>query len=122
MISKEAQDRIALAVEEEITAAISKHGQFRNQHEAWAVLQEEIDEVIDASAVFGNTVADAMAEMWELVKQDKLPDKELEENPLWQIFDKALNLACECVQVAAMCDKYNLLISEERKEYETNNY
>ena len=122
MISKEAQDRIALAVEEEITAAISKHGQFRNQHEAWAVLQEEIDEVIDASAVFGNTVADAMAEIWELVKQDKLPDKELEENPLWQIFGKALNLACECVQVAAMCDKYNLLISEEREEHETNNH
>ena len=122
MISKEAQDRITLAVKEEITAAVSKHGQFRNQHEAWAVLQEEIDEVIDASAVFGNTVADAMAEMCELVKQDKLPDKELEKNPLWQIFGKALNLACECVQVAAMCDKYNLLISEEREEHETNNH
>lgn len=86
-------------VDKEKISAIKNHGYAHSDHEALALLREEICE--------------AQAEMklitiWEVALKQSVYQNESKYYPnlLNEIKNKAINAACELIQVAAMCDKF----------------
>lgn len=63
MIDDTARAYIFNAVEAELEMATKHSGKFHSHHEAWAVLQEECEEVEDAYHEFANIVSDQMMEL-----------------------------------------------------------
>ena len=113
MVSDKTKDRIIYAVNAEMRSAIDKHGDFHNHHEAFAVLQEECEEVVEAADIFDHTSSAMMFNLWNMVKGDCVPETASEYLPLIQ--EKALELVQEGIQVLAVCKKWQRLIEEERK-------
>ena len=128
MISNGTDYHIKMAVSEECAAAIDKHGEFNSHHEAFAVLQEECEEVVEAVQKFvktytqyGKTVETAgMPNLWHFVRKDNTRKihKELSVKIINNIKNRALEIAQEGVQVAAVCDKWILLLNKECEEVE----
>ena len=118
MIDDTAKSYLYTAVRAECEKAIERNGQFHSHHEAWAVLQEEIEEVEDAYRECANKINDIMPELWRDVRQDKVSENCKDD--LLQIKVAALEVACECIQVAAMCDKWDSLISSNEDKPEEN--
>lgn len=99
MINETSIRLIGNAAAEEKEAAIAKHGLFNSDHEAYAVLQEEIEELQE--------IADAydfknMALIWRDIREDK----EIDHAKLETIYDWARRCAWEAAQVMAMCLKW----------------
>ena len=106
MTKQEHDNMIKAKIEElaklELEAANSRHPLFASNHEAYAVILEEVEE-IDLEIKYLKHYLDIL---WELTKGDrgnKGSDCKLKEH--------ALRLAQEAIQVAAMCDK--ALMSEK---------
>ena len=128
MIDGNAMNHIRFAVRAEMAAAIDNHGEFHSHHEAFAVLQEECEEVVEAVQKFvktytqyGKTVETAgMPNLWQFVRKDNTRKihKELSMKILFAIKERALDVVQEGVQVAAMCDKWILLLNKECEEVE----
>lgn len=77
--------------------AIEEYGYFHSDHEAYSVTLEEVEEAQDEL----ERINWKMANIWDDVKHDRpLADE------IHTMRDAAINCACECIQVAAMCDKY----------------
>lgn len=73
------------------------YGPFRSPHEGYAVIREEIEEV----EVEMERINSLLYELWQNVKID--------ESALYKaelMYDTAVNMAAEAVQVAAMALKY----------------
>ena len=94
------RDEIRQGVEElsdnELRKAISDHGYFHSDHEKESVIREEFEEAMDE-------VTDMRADfhwLWERIKKNEPYTMELDSLRL-----HALNCACECIQVIAMCNK-----------------
>lgn len=85
----------ALAVAE-LEEANEKYSLFHSPHEAYAVLLEEVDEVRDDM----KSIDSYMQYMWRRVKQD-----ENMEEAAHRVYNYAISLAQEAIQVAAMCMK-----------------
>lgn len=84
-------------VDQELAAANERFPQFHSAHEGWAVIQEEIEECGDElSEIFS-----AQKEAWEEIRADKKPNVNIA-----FVHGHAINLACEAIQVAAMCKKF----------------
>lgn len=83
-------------VQQELEFANSVHPQFASDHEAWAVIKEELEEC--QSEIY-NLNSD-MQLIWCQIRNDKSINE-------WLTFAKrrAMNLAAEAIQVAAMCEK-----------------
>lgn len=96
-------------VPRELERANKKFPQFHSAHEGWAVSQEEIEECGDElTAIF-----EAQKEAWEEIRADKKPNVNIA-----FVYGHAINLACEAIQVAAMCRKFlNLEGNPEPIEY-----
>lgn len=112
MIDTSAEMLLQQAVTEEKKAAIKNHGHFHSMHEAYAVLLEEVEEVTGGAQVFTEGAEFQMLQLWQQVRADM----QLAGNPkarLQEIKRLAIDLSCECVQVAAMCDKWGLLLESE---------
>lgn len=101
MINEKAQEHILSAIEKEKEAAISNHGYFHSDHEFWAVLKEEVEELKEATAKT-ELITTFLNEIWELIKENKEPNK----NRFEVIKLSAKQIALEAVQVAAVIDKY----------------
>lgn len=71
---------------------------FNSAHEGYAVILEELDEVNMELA----KLDDLINALWAAVKQDKAA---LGKAVAKSLNLTAINLACEAVQVAAMCEK-----------------
>lgn len=100
MINEKAQEHIFSAIEKEKEAAISNHGYFHSDHEFWAVLKEEIEEINDEIAKTNTNWL--TSNFWDNIKKNKSLDvKNLE-----LIRGNAINAAIEATQVAAVIDKY----------------
>lgn len=109
MICGNSKEQIKLAVENEKNAAIAQHGHFHSQHEAWAVLKEEVEEM--CQEVNRGTFQGLLYMLWNDVKHDKKTDQA----KLDEIYENAFKCACECVQVMAMCLKWGDGIVDSEK-------
>lgn len=84
-------------VSRELERANKKFPQFHSDHEGWAVIQEEIEECgEELSAIYEEQKC-----TWDAIRQDGKPF-----NSVYLMMAYAKNLACEAIQVAAMCKKF----------------
>lgn len=104
---KELQDRIQQLVKEELDRVNEKFPPFRSNHEAYAVLLEETEEAEhDFQMIQWN-----MNELWMKVKSDEVTPRVAND-----IKKYAINLAAEAIQIAAMAEKFLILIEEGKGE------
>ena len=101
MINEKAQEHILSAIAEEKEAAISNRGCFHSDHEAWAVLKEEVEELCEC--LDGQ---DAMLHRLDLLWDMIRINNEIDEGDLTEIYNWAKSCAEEAVQVMAMCLKW----------------
>lgn len=92
-------ESVDLIVNEEYDRASKDHGErFHSQHEAYAVIKEEMEEAQEEIEI----VDDKLGEFWEAAKRDFLYGCNLNAGI---IYKRAMNGACEMIQVAAMAKK-----------------
>ena len=73
---------------------------YHSEHEAWAVLKEEIEEAAEEH----KTIEDCLNALWNAIRQGK--QQERQKNSLAYIYQHAQDLATEAVQIAAVAQKY----------------
>lgn len=113
MINEKAKENILQAIEKEKEAAILNHGYFHSDHEFWAVLKEEVEELQDATSKI-NLISVFLSQIWDAIKEDKSPNN----IDLSAIKLSAKNIAFEAIQVAAVIDKYLEGESNEQRKQE----
>ena len=84
-------------VDKELAAANERFPQFHSVHEGYAVILEEFDEMKEQA----EAAERFLGYMWDRVKHNS-PAKSQVENVM--LFSE--NVACEAIQVAAMCKKF----------------
>lgn len=89
--------KIQALADEELKEANEKNPLFHSEHEAYAVILEELEETEENVKAMGYCIQ----AMWDYVKRDKNPRKSVENLKTF-----ALKTAAEAIQVAAMCDKF----------------
>ena len=87
-------------VQKELESANQKFPVFHSDYEGAAVIFEEIQEA-EYELEF---IKDRFLELWRSVKCNMSPEWISEINKV--IVDRAINLACEAIQVAAMAQKF----------------
>lgn len=90
-------------VNEELKEANKKYPLFHSDHEAYAVIKEEVEECEDDM----REMQMVLSYFWSKVKRDKKSDDIIQ-----GIKKIAMHAAAEAIQVAAMCDK--ALIGREK--------
>lgn len=95
-------------VEKELASANKQFPAFASEHEAWAVMHEEIDECREVFELL--TRQDGL--LWECVKGNR----GYADGLVKEMREAAEMLACEAVQVAAMAQKYRDMLGEEEEE------
>lgn len=98
-------------VQKELESANQRFPMFRSDHEGAAVILEEIEEthseMLDMELNYKS--------LWQTIKENFINTASYAE----LIFDDAINLACEAIQVAAMAQKF-IDSQKEREENEDN--
>ena len=98
-------------VQKELGAANQKFPMFQSDHEGAAVILEEIEEahseMLDMELNYKS--------LWQTIKENFINTASYAE----LIFDDAINLACEAIQVAAMAQKF-IDSQKEREKSEGN--
>lgn len=89
-------NEIETLVQQELAEANEIHPQFASDHEAWAVLKEEIEECGDEFIAL-SAECDAM---WQKIRQDEDCQVELK-----LMKHRAICTIQEAIQIAAMCEK-----------------
>lgn len=89
--------KVRQLVDVELAAANERFPQFHSQHEGWAIIKEEVDELEEALIYTKLTLND----LWEEIKRDRKAKSAVQD-----VFANAINAACEAIQVAAMCQKF----------------
>ena len=88
--------KIEELVQQELKEANEIHPAFASDHEAFAVVLEEFEECVDEL----DACTKHLDVIWEQTKQDK------NNHAMYTYLkQKAMNLAAEAIQLAAMCDK-----------------
>ena len=101
------KDKLPALVEEELAAAMEIHGDFASMHEGYAVLLEEVEEAeVELKDVQGYT-----ARLWDNIKT---PHGAAMIIAALNIKEKAINLAAEAIQVAAMARKILISLDAEK--------
>lgn len=100
-------------VQKELESANQRFPMFRSDHEGAAVIVEEIQE---AEYEF-ECIKDRFQELWRSVKCNMSSEWKAEINEV--IAKRAINLACEAIQVAAMAQKF-IDSQKEREKSEGN--
>ena len=93
---------VSKLVEKELTVANIKFPPFHSAHEGYAVILEEVDELLESV----HYTTDRLNCLWMAVKSNDMPatDREID----W-LEKTAINAACEAIQVAAMCRKFRTM-------------
>lgn len=91
------EGKVLELVEMELAAANEKHPPFASQHEGYAVIKEEIEEAGDKI----NSLEQHFEYAWDTIKNDANAKERVE---ICKHF--AVLAACELIQVAAMCEKF----------------
>lgn len=88
---------VKMLVEKELESANERFPQFHSEHEGWAVMQEEAEELREEY----DSIEMAMEQLWHRIR-DGIPTS-LQVALVGQYAEAA---ACEAIQVAAMARKY----------------
>lgn len=99
MINEKAQEHILSAIAKEKEATISNHGYFHSDHEFWAVLCEEAEELKEDSTY----IISIVRRLWDSVRGDSMFNNI---DTLNTIRENAINAVCEAIQVVVVIDKY----------------
>ncbi len=99
MFAANTEDLVSRAISEELEVARTHGKKFSTNHEAYAVLKEEIEETRSELEMAENY----LIFFWNLVKKDAYP-KELRDK-IEVIYESAKNAAKEALQVCAVCRK-----------------
>lgn len=99
------ENQVRELVQIELAAANERFPQFHSQHEGWAVIKEEVEEAEEELAKMKIYLAGA----WGNITSDVQANSDIE-----SLKKRAINAACEAIQVAAMCKKF-LEMEEEKK-------
>ena len=99
------ENQVRDLVKIELAAANERFPQFHSQHEGYAVIKEEVDELKEYTDLINNR----MIYLWAKIRFNNIC-----EDLVSRIYDDAINAACEAIQVAAMCKKF-LEMEEEKK-------
>ena len=86
----------------ELNEANKKFPLFASPHEGYAVVKEEIEEVMDAM----NILLEIFSNAWSGIKKNQLVFEQMQ-----AVRKLAKHIATESIQVAAMCDKYNMSLT-----------
>lgn len=98
MIKEETKDLIKEAARIELSNAMESNGaRFHSDHEAWAVLREEIEE----AEYEHDKVCEHFYKMWDLIKENEPTDEELD-NITERLFNEVYELV-QCIAVVAKC-------------------
>lgn len=88
-------------IAKELVEANDNYPQFASRHEGMAVIEEEVWEAKDAfvslDAQFNTFRYNVFTDEYEIISED-----------VQLMREHAVNLACEAIQVAAMCDKWTM--------------
>lgn len=99
MINEKAKEHILSAIAKEKEAAIKNHGYFHSDHEFWAVLKEEVEELQEDSTYITSIVR----RLWDSVRGDSMFNNI---DTLNVVRENAINAVCEAIQVVVVIDKY----------------
>lgn len=100
MIAEKAAESIDQAVAYELQNIVKDHGAFyASEHEAYAVLKEEIEEAADDLDQLNKD----LAYLWALIKNNHIKNGN---GTISEARDYAEMLAQEAVQVAAVCMRF----------------
>lgn len=103
---------LRMLIDRELVRANRLHGPYlHNEHEAIAVLGEEVDEAHDEM----HWLSMEMSNLWDAVKGDYADVERVE--PVQRC---AENLAAEAIQVTAMCEKWKMNADRWEGEDENN--
>lgn len=91
-------DKLPALIQEELDASNALHPGFHSAYEGYAVLLEEVEE----AAAELDSLQHAVRWLWGWVKAD---DPVRVEISAAEAYSKAINLAAEAIQVAAMAQK-----------------
>ena len=107
MIAEKAAESIEQAIAYELQNIVKKYGPtYASEHEAYAVLKEEIEEALDEmKACCRNSYI-----VWDAVKANKNPY-----DGIISIMKHAKALAQEAVQCAAVCERFLETIKKEEE-------
>ena len=86
----------------ELNSANEKHSLFSSPHHGYAVIKEEIEEVMDGM----NVMLEVFSNAWSGIKKDENVFEQIK-----AVRELARHIATESIQVAAMCDKYNMSLA-----------
>lgn len=89
-------------VMKELNAANRKYHLFHTSHEGYAYIKEEIEESMDAL----NSLLETFAGAW-----DKIKNNQPAFNDIRTVKNLAKKVAAESIQVAAMCEKFNMSLA-----------
>ena len=101
------ENQVRELVKVELDAANERFPQFHSQHEGYAVILEEVDELRTET---GET-DEFLCFLWSAIKANDLEETK---RYILNIKRSAINAACEAIQVAAMCRKF-LEMKEEKR-------
>ncbi len=102
---KETKDLIKSAIAAETENARKKWGEtYHSEHEAWAVLTEEIEEANDALV----KIVTIQRVLWSFVRKPKIESEDIKyiKEDLRYLQDHCQELAIEATQIAAVARKY----------------
>ena len=94
------EGKVQELVEMELAAANEKHPPFASQHEGYAVIKEEIEE----TRAQINALEQHFGYAWDTIKHDASAKERVEMCKHFSVL-----AACELIQVAAMCEKFQKL-------------
>lgn len=92
------RENVEKLVDKEFAAATERFGLHHSWHEKYAVINEEFDEAQDEL----NEMLFDLKVMWKNVKRN---DTDYADDISEDMYNAAIRLACEAIQVAAMCKK-----------------
>ena len=98
MIAEEASKSIEQAVCHELRNIVKKYGPtYHSEHEGFAVLMEECQEAAESD----KDMQHSLEKLWTSIRENNLSNFELS-----QVYNFAICLAEEAVQVAAVCERF----------------